>query len=175
MYQMNIKNGKMKEVREQTEEQAQQIEKGGFLLEETPYFKEISVMVLKTYKGWKHQEFDHRETDYSQYEADDGSYISSKLCRCCKKEIKPYKENYYKKVYEYNHWYNTRIEQSSGYCKECALKKAVVINYGWNPSIAIDREFTSIRDDQEVKTQIMCDGSIIEEMTDREKTRINTN
>lgn len=163
----------MKEIKEQTEEQAKQIEKGGFILEETPYFKQRTVYKWKTILGAKFKEYDHEETDYSEYEADDGSYISSKLCRSCKKEIKPYTENYYKKVFEYNRWYNTRYEQSSGYCKECALKKAVVINYGWNPALSVSHEYETVRDDQNVKVQIFDDGSILEEMTNREKAIIN--
>lgn len=170
----------MKEIKEQTEEKAQRIEMGSlkgkyteenypFIYTETPFFTTKPIFKWVTILGERHQEYDHEEMDYSRYEADDGTFIDSKLCRSCRKEIKPYKEIYYKKEFEYNVWNNYRISCKSGYCKECALKKAVIVNIGWDSSIAVDTVITSIRDDEEVRTKIMCDGSVIEEMTVREK------
>lgn len=90
-------------------------------------------------------------------------------CAICEKEIVPYSTVYFQKHNDNGVRYCFRFDAAHFYCEECAKKESQK-EYG----IFLPREtgrFTSCRDNQLVVTREYEDGSLLADMTSREKPR----
>lgn len=133
------------------------------------YHPSIPVYEWKTVDGVRHQEYVRDQVDLTRHESDDGEYIDSKLCRCCKSSINHYSERFFKKVFCCNSWDNFEFSERNGYCRDCAYTKAT-INYGkFDPSLSVINRYETCEENEYREIKEMEDGSIVEDMSPSER------
>lgn len=103
----------------QTEEEAKKIE--GTLYDNPMSFGFKDVLKWNNTK--KYMECVDAVKDTSKVAVDGtiGEYVPFGFCRKCKQQIKPYKEIFYQKRFEYAHWWSWMYCQENGYCRACAI------------------------------------------------------
>ncbi len=115
--------------------------------------------------------WDHEETDNTHYVAHiDGhiKVIPVGDCRLCGKKITPYPTKYYQKHSEHCNHYSFLFDAEHYYCEECAKAESSKF-YFINLLPREVNRYTTMRDDQLVEVKEYEDGSIVEEMTVRER------
>jgi len=114
-----------------------------------------------------------KESQTHIYADDDKTIIKRTSCRNCHKNIRHYKNVYYKKVFELGRWYSYEHSEKQSYCEECAIKLTKEVwtsNFQVAPLDYIEIEAVNANfETREIKH--FSDGSILEEMTAQEKAR----
>lgn len=105
-----------------------------------------------------------------------GHYLSTDIwkivpnghCAVCEKKIVPYAEVYYQKHNDNGIAFCWKYD-ARYYCKECAERETRNEYMIFLPRE--ERRFSSVKDNQTLQTIEYEDGSLLEEMTSREKSR----
>lgn len=121
----------------------------------------------------KTEVWDHEETDKTHYvEYINGHFKTIPVgnCRLCEKEIKPYKTKYYQAHSDAGIHYCFRFDAEHYYCEECAQKEASKYYFDNLIPPRELRRFETMRDDELVEVREYEDGSLIENMTLKERT-----
>ena len=90
-------------------------------------------------------------------------------CAICEKKIEPYSEKYYQKHNDNGVRYCWIFDEAHFYCKECAERESRNEYMIFLPSEKT--RFSSVKDNQTLQTIEYEDGSLMEEMTVREKSK----
>jgi len=115
-------------------------------------------------KSW---EVTNEREDPEHIVAEDLTTISAGCCIHCHNKIKPYSNKYYEKGIDESYEYSFLKSEETGYCEKCAKEITAYATISkFVPSLSYSER--TYRDGEQLERKVYTDGSVVEELSQRE-------